>query len=212
MTLLSFYLTVAGRSPQRHATFRNGMRLFLRTTPYYKVLKSNSLCCKVLQSTTLRYKVLVQYCKVLFHTTKYYSCTTLYYNVLLQYIILCTTKYYSILQSTTLYYKELLRATKYCSILLCEPGHIWDVIYNARNNRSNNPASPNSAPAKKNNFHDWSWSHMKRSLQFVEQQTSPSNLTKYCTCHQKKLTWSIRVTHETLFTMRGATDVTLQPH
>ena len=129
----SFYLTVAGRSPQRHATFRNGMRLFLRTTPYYKVLKSNSLCCKVLQSTTLRYKVLVQYCKVLFHTTKYYSCTTLYYNVLLQYIILCTTKYYSILQSTTLYYKELLRATKYCSILLCEPGHIlYETLFTMR--------------------------------------------------------------------------------
>ena len=52
----------------------------------------------VLQSTTLYYKVLLQYYSVL---QTYYSSTTPYYKVLLQ--------YYSLLQSTTLYYKVLLR-------------------------------------------------------------------------------------------------------
>ena len=57
-------------------------------------------------------------CPVLLSTTKYYSVlqsTTpvlLYYKVLLQYykVLLRTTKYYA---STTLYYKVLLRTTKY---------------------------------------------------------------------------------------------------
>ena len=31
------------------------------------------------------------------------------------------------------------------------------------------------------------------------------NFTKYCACHAKWLSWSILFTHETLFTMRGAT-------
>ena len=78
-------------------------------------------------STTLYYKVLLQYYSVLqsttpvlLCTTKYYSSTTLYYTVLLQYysvlqsttpVLLCTTKYYS---STTLYYKVLIQ---YYSVL-----------------------------------------------------------------------------------------------
>ena len=41
---------------------------------------------------------------------------------------------------------------------------------------------------------------------------SPSNLTKYCACHEKWISCWILFTHETLFTMRGATYVTLQPH
>ena len=56
-------------------------------------------------------------------STKYYSSTTLYYKVLLQYrpelqsttpVLLYTTKYYS---STTLYFKVLL---KYYKVLLVE--------------------------------------------------------------------------------------------
>ena len=38
------------------------------------------------------------------------------------------------------------------------------------------------------------------------------NVTKYCACHAKCISWLIRVTYETLFTMRGATTVTLQRH
>ena len=40
----------------------------------------------------------------------------------------------------------------------------------------------------------------------------PSNLTKYCACHAKWISWMMSVTYETSFTMRGATGITLQPH
>ena len=53
---------------------------------------------------------------------------------------------------------------------------------------------------------------MKRHLQCVEQQVSPSNLTKYCACHEKWLDCFIVLTYETSFPMRGATGVTIQPH
>ena len=53
---------------------------------------------------------------------------------------------------------------------------------------------------------------MKRHLQCAEQQASPSNLTKYCACHAKWISWLIHITYETSFTMRGATVNTLQPH
>ena len=72
---------------------------------------------KYYSSTTLYYKVLLQYYSalqrttpVLLSTTKYYARTTTYYSryySVLQSttpVLLCTTKYYS---STTLYYKEL---------------------------------------------------------------------------------------------------------
>ena len=38
------------------------------------------------------------------------------------------------------------------------------------------------------------------------------NLTKYCACHAKWLSWLIFVTYETSITKRGATGITLQPH
>ena len=53
---------------------------------------------------------------------------------------------------------------------------------------------------------------MKRHLQCAEQQVSPSNLTKYCACHEKWLDCFIVLTYETSFPMRGATGVTIQPH
>ena len=90
--------------------------------------------------------------------------------------------------------------------------HIWNVIYNARSNRCHHPTSPNTAPATQNDSHAWSSSHMKRHLQCAEQQVSPSNLTKYCACHEKWLDCFIVLTYETSFPMRGATGVTIQPH
>ena len=39
-----------------------------------------------------------------------------------------------------------------------------------------------------------------------------SNFTKYCACHANGISWLIRITYETSFTMRGASQVTLQPH
>ena len=38
------------------------------------------------------------------------------------------------------------------------------------------------------------------------------NFTKYCACHEKWFSWLILFTHETLFTMRGATGVIVQLH
>ena len=96
-------------------------------------------------------------------------------------------------------------------ILMIDPRHIWNVIYNARSNRGDPPTSPNTVPATQNDSHDWSASHMKRYLQCAEQRL-PSNITKNCACHAKWLSWLIRVTYETLYTMRGATGVILQHH
>ena len=95
---------------------------------------------------------------------------------------------------------------------MLDPGHIWNVIYNARSNKCHPPTSPNTAPATQNDSHACSSSHMKRHLQCAEQQVSPSNLTKYCACHTEWLACLIVVTYETSFTMRGATGVTIQPH
>ena len=82
---------------------RNDMRLFLRTTKYYSVLKKVLLqYYPVVQSTPPYYSVL----QSVLRTTKCYSSTTLYYTALL-----CSTNYYS---STTLYYKVLLQ---YYSVL-----------------------------------------------------------------------------------------------
>ena len=156
---------------------RNDMRL-----QYYSVLQSTTpvLLCTI-QSTT----------PVLLRTTQHYSSTTLYYTVLLQYysvlqsttpVLLCTTKYYSSTRkyysSTTLYYKVLLQyysvlhsatlvllcTTKYYSStsLMIDPHHLWNFIYNARNNRGASTKSPTAAPATENDSHDWSASHMKR--------------------------------------------------
>ena len=53
---------------------------------------------------------------------------------------------------------------------------------------------------------------MKRYLQCAEQKVASSNITKYCACHAKWLSWLILVTYETLFTMRGTTGGILQHH
>ena len=79
--------------------------------------------------------------------------------------------------------------------LMINPRHTWNAIYNARSNKC--PNSPNTAPATKNESHDWSLSHMRRYLQCAEQQVSLSKLTKYCACHEKWISWLIVVTHET---------------
>ena len=78
--------------------------------------------------------------------------------------------------------------------------------------KSHTPTSPNTAPATQNASHDWSASHMKRHLECAEQAKSTSNVTKYCACHAKWISWLIRVTYETSFPMRGAIKVNLEPH
>ena len=53
---------------------------------------------------------------------------------------------------------------------------------------------------------------MTRYSQGAEQQVSPSNLTKYCSCHAKRPACWILVTYETYLQLGGATSATLQPH
>ena len=72
--------------------------------------------------------------------------------------------------------------------------------------------SRSAAPATQNECQHWSASHMKPHFQCAEQVKSPSNLTKYCACHAKWMSSMICVTYETSFPMRGASEVTLQPH
>ena len=110
-----------------------------------------------------------------------------------------------------LHLHQILRLPRKMNLMI-DPYHIWNVIYNARSNSQHPPTSPNTAPATQNECHDWSTSHMKHHLQCGEEEASPSNFTKYCACHAKWISWLIRITYETSFTMRGATGITLQPH
>ena len=111
----------------------------------------------------------------------------------------------------TLQPHQVLRLPRKMNLMI-DPHHIWNVIYNAWSNRHHPPTAPNTAPTTQNECHDWSCSPMKRHFHCAEQQASPSNLTKYCACHAKWISWLIRITYETSFTMRGATGTTLQPH
>ena len=173
---------------------------------YYSVLHSTTpvlLCTtKYYSKTTPYYTVLLQYYSVLqsttpelLRTTQYYSSTTLYYKVLLQYysvlqsttpVVLCTTQYYS---STTLYYKVLLQ---YYSVL--------------------QSTTPVLLCTTKYYSHDWSASPMKLYLHCAEQQRCFANITECCACQAKWLSWLIRITYATLFTMRGAAEMSLQHH
>ena len=107
--------------------------------------------------------------------------------------------------------QQILRLPRKMNLMI-DRHRIWNVIYNTQSNRHHPPTSPNTAPATQNESHDWSASHMKRHLQCAEQQSTPSNLTKYCACHAKWISWLIHITYDTSFTMRGATGITFQPH
>ena len=199
-------------------------KYYSNTTLYYKVLlctakyySSTTLYCKVLFQC---YSVLQSTTPVLLCTTKYYSSTTLYYTVLQRAtpVLHCTTKQHSWLMSVAyetsftmrgatgviLQRHEILHLPRKMTVMI-DPRHIRNVIYNERSNRNHNPSSPNIAPATQNECHQWSASHMKRHFQCAEQVKSPFKLTNYCACHAKWISWLIRVTYETSFTMRGAT-------
>ena len=114
--LLQYYSVLQSTTPVLLCTTQ-----LQRTTPVL-------LCtAKYYSSTTLYYKVLLQY-----SSAKCYSSTTLYYKVLLQYysvlqsttpVLLCTTKCYS---STTLYYTVLQRTTP---VLPCTTKWLMSVAY-----------------------------------------------------------------------------------
>ena len=67
--------------------------------------------------------------------------------------------------------QKILRLPRKMNLMI-DPCHKWNVIYNARSNMCHCPNSPNTAPATKNDSHDWSLSHMKRYLQCAEQHVS----------------------------------------
>ena len=98
----------------------------------------------------------------------------------------------------TLQLHQILRLPRKMN-LMTDPCHTWNAIYNVRSNKCHCPNSPNTAPTTKNESHNWSLLHMKRYLQCAEQQVASSNITKYCTCHAKWLSWLILVTYETLW-------------
>ena len=195
--------------------------VLLCATKYYSVLQSTTpvrLCTtKYYSSTTLYYKVLLQYYSVLQSTTPVLLCTTQYYNVLLQ--------YYTVLQSSIhdwcpSHMKRHLQCaeqqesssnvTKYCT---CHAKWLWWLIrVTYETSFTMSGATGITIHLHQILPHDWSASHMKRHLQCAEQAKSTSNLSKYCACHAKWISWLIRVTYETSFTMRGASTVSHQPH
>ena len=214
--LLQYYLVLQSTTQVLLCT----SKYYSNTTLYYKVRLQYYSVLQILLCTTP-----VLPCTTKYHssTTLYYSSTTLYYNVLLQ--------YYPVLQSTSwliriayetsftvrgatkgsLQLHQILRLPRKMNLMI-DPHHIWNVIYNAQSKSHHPPTSPNTAPATQNESDDWSASHMKRHLQCVEQEASPSNLTKYCASQAKWISWLIRIAYATSFTMRGATGITLQPH
>ena len=65
---------------------------------------------------------------------------------------------------STLQPHEILRLLGKMNLMV-DPHHIWNVIYNAHSKRHHPPTSRNTAPARQNESHGWSASHMKRHLQ-----------------------------------------------
>ena len=86
-------------------------------------------------------------------------------------------------RKVTLQLHQILRLPRKMNHMI-DPHQIWNVIYNARSNKNHPPTAPNTAPATQSHSHDSSSSHMKRHLQCAEQHWFPSNITKYCACHE----------------------------
>ena len=159
--LLQYYSVLQSATPVLLCT----TKYYSSTTLYYTVLQRTTpvlLCTtKYYSSTTLYCKVLLQYYS---STTLYYSSTTLYYIVLQRTtpVLLCTTKQHSWLILDTyeplftlrgatgviLQLHQILHLPRKMTVMI-DPRQIWNVIYNARSNRSHNPTSPNTAPAMK---------------------------------------------------------------
>ena len=172
----------------------------------------------VLKNTTFRAPAIIpnftEYCacheKWHLNFTKYCAC----HKKWISWLILDTNETLFTMRRATcviVQTHQILRLPRKMNLMI-DPWHKWNVIYNARSNMRHCPNSPNTAPATKNESHDWSLTQMKRYLQCAEQHASLSKLTKYCACHEKWISWLILDTNETLFTMRGATCVIVQTH
>ena len=97
--------------------------------------------------------------------------------------------------------------------LMINPLEAWNAIYNARSTTNNPPTSPNAAPATKSQavmihpLKTWNATYNARSST-NHPPTSP-NIPAPAT--KNRLSWAILFKHETLFTMREAAGITLQP-
>ena len=185
--LLQYYSVLQSTTPVLLCTtqYYNTTPVLPCTTKYYS---STTLYCKVLLQY---YSVLQSTTPVLLCTTQYYNVLLQYYSVLQSTtpVLFCTTKQHSWLILDTyeplftwlmsvayetsftmrgatgviLQLHQILHLPRKMTVMI-DPRHIWNVIYNARSNRSHNPTSPNTAPATQNESHDWSASHMKRQF------------------------------------------------
>ena len=66
-------------------------------------------------------------------------------------------------RKVTLQLHQTLRLPRKMNLMI-DPRHIWNVIYNARSNKSHTTTSPYTAPATQNESHDWSASHIETSF------------------------------------------------
>ena len=132
----------------------------------------------VLKNTTFRAPAIIpnftEYCacheKWHFNFTKYCAC----HEKWMSWLILFTHETSFTMRGATrvsLQLQQILRLPRKMNLMI-DPCHKWNVIYNARSNMCHCPNSPNTAPATKNDSHDWSLSHMKRYLQCAEQHVS----------------------------------------
>ena len=174
------------------------LQFYSSTTKYY------ASATKYYSSTTLYYKVLRQYYNILRQNYSVLQSTTpvllQYYKVLLQYYS-SNPRIKS--SSRTRRFGDLTRPSLE-TILYCKIQHFASQLSpkmsrsaapvtkshpptspnTAPATQNDPPTSPNSAPATQNQCHQWSASHMKRHFQCAEPVKSPSNLTKYCACHE----------------------------
>ena len=98
--------------------------------------------------------------------TKYCAC----HEKWISWLILVTHETLSTMRGATsviVQTHQILRLPRKMNLMI-DPCHTWNAIYNARSNKCHCPNSPNTAPATKNESHDWSLSHMKRYLQCAE--------------------------------------------
>ena len=202
------------------------------TTLYYTVLcQYYASITPVLLCTTKYYSVLQSTTPVPLCTTKYYASTTLYCAAqqespsnFTKYCA-CHAKWMSSMICVTYESSFPMRGASKVSLqphqilrlphkmnVIDDLRHIWKLISNAWSKSSHPPTSPNTAPARQNECQEWFASPVKPHFQCLEPVKSPPNLTKYCTCHTKSMSSVICVTYETSFPMRGASQVTLQPH
>ena len=193
------------------------------TTPYYTVLQSTTPYFTALQTTTMYYSAL--------HSAQYYNTLqSITYSVLQSmtpyYEIL--QRYYSIRQSINLFDRRNTWNAQYTARSNRSHLRTSPKFAPATKNDSNDWSSRHikrhlhcsftlrGAPRLTLQHHQILCVPRKMTLmidpahvwtvnkQCAEHQETPSNITEYCACHEKWLSWLILLTFETSFTMYGA--------